>query len=413
LRPSHLAKVVARGLRVSWRDEPTQYDIEAVDANIRRVGLVIRLRWVLVVVLALFSLAAAGIYTMAIPARELVRNLTIPGFALVFVLAYNAFYQATYQRLGNIAILNHAQLMFDILVVGVLIHYSGGVYSWFHAMFLLFILEGAFILPRGRDVWLLTGFAGLVYAVILTGQYMGWLPHVPVPFVENDLQTNGFYMAVRALWVFTILSGTASISSFLMSEVRGREKRLAESTVVDEATGLYNRSHFSRALKAEVRRARRTNGVLGVILMDVDDFTRFNETFGYAAGNDMLRALAEELQTVVSEGSDADPDLVTLCRYGGEEFALVVPGEPGRAAEGAFETRLQRLAENLRAAVQRCRVEDAGVTVSVGIAAYPRDAGSLDELLSVLDDGVAESVAAGGNTVTAPEPPDDTLTASA
>jgi diguanylate cyclase (GGDEF)-like protein len=401
LRPSHLAKVLARGLRVSWRDEPTQYDIEAVDANIRRVGLVIRLRWVLVVVLALFSLAAAGIYTMAIPARELVRNLTIPGFALVFVLAYNAFYQATYQRLGNIAILNHAQLMFDILVVGVLIHYSGGVYSWFHAMFLLFILEGAFILPRGRDVWLLTGFAGLVYAVILTGQYMGWLPHVPVPFVENDLQTNGFYMAVRALWVFTILSGTASISSFLMSEVRGREKRLAESTVVDEATGLYNRAHFSRALKAEVRRARRTDGVLGVILMDVDDFTRFNETFGYAAGNDMLRVLADELKAVVTEGTDADPDLLTLCRYGGEEFALIVPGEPENGPESAFATRLFRLAENLRAAIQRCRVDDAGVTASVGMAVYPSDAGSLDELLSVLDEGVATSVAAGGNTVTA------------
>jgi diguanylate cyclase (GGDEF)-like protein len=401
LRPSRLAKVIARGLRVTWRDEPTQHDIEALDANIRRVGLVIRLRWVLVLVLALFSLAATGVYTTVITLEELMQNLVIPSMTLVFVLAYNSFYQVTYRRLGNVAFLNHAQLMFDILVVAVLIHYSGGVYSWFYAMFLLFILEGAFILPRNRDVWLLTAFASVVYAAILLGQYAGVLSHVPVPFVANDLPGHAAYMSVRLLWVLTILAGTASISSFLMNEVRGREQRLSEAAILDEGTGLCNRPYFLSVLGAEVNRARRTDGAVGVLLLDIDDFTRFNETFGYAAGNRMIKAIADELSFAVEEGEDADPDLVTLCRWGGEEFALVVPGEPAPGGDdSAFYARLGRLAERLRLRVRGARVDDMGVTVSVGAAVYPDDGGSVDDILTAIDQAVATSCEAGGDRVT-------------
>lgn len=401
MSPSRLAKAVTRRLQVMWRDEPTQYDIEALDANIRRVGLVIRLRWVLVVVLAVFSVIAAGIFSSVIPLRELLDNLIIPSFAIMFVLAYNTYYQLTYRRLGNVAILNHAQLMFDILVVAVLIHYSGGVYSWFHAMFLLFVLEGAFILPRPVDVWLLAAFASLTYAVTVVGQYVGWLPIVPVPFVDNELPLNAAYMCVRFLWVLTILLGTASISSYLTQEARGRENRLAAAVILDECTGLCNRHHFHDVLKAEVRRARRTDGAVGVILLDIDQFARFNDTFGYAAGNRMIKTLADQMHALVARGDDADPDLVTLCRYGGEEFALIVPGEPlaGGDTEG-FMGRLDRLAERLRLLVEDARVDDMGVTVSVGVAAYPVDASSVDDLLTAVDQALATSCEAGGDRVT-------------
>lgn len=402
MRPIRLAKAVARGLRVTWRDEPTQHDIAALDANTRRVGLVIRLRWVLVLVLALFSVTATAVYTTAIPLEELASNLVIPGVALVFVLAYNTFYQATYRQLGNLAILNHAQLMFDVLVVAVLIHYSGGVYSWFHAMFLLFILEGAFILPRSRDVWMLTAFACLVYAGIVLGQYVGWLPLVPVPFVLNDLPGNITYVLVRLLWVFTIMAGTASISSYLMSEVRGREARLASAVILDEATGLCNRHYFNRILNSEIQRARRIGGSVGVVMLDVDDFTRFNDTFGYRGGNRMLEAVAEELAATVAEGADADADLVTLCRYGGEEFALVVPGEPPADSEdGHFAARISRMAERLRVRIQALRVADRGVTISVGLAIFPADADSADDLLTAVDQAVATACESGGDRVVA------------
>lgn len=381
------------------RDEPTQYDIEALDANVRRVGLVIRLRWVLVLVLTLYSITAAGVYMRAIPFEELVRNLVVPGVALVFVLAYNAFYQATYRHLGNIAILNHAQLMFDVLVVGVLVYYSGGVYSWFHAMFLLFILEGAFILPRERDAWIIAGFAALVYGGILLGQYYGWLSHVPVPFVANDLYDHSVYVGVRMLWVFTVLAGAASISSHLMSEIHEREARLAESVITDEGTGLCNRNHFHRVLKAEIRRARRSDGLVGVVLLDIRDFSRFNETFGYPAGNRMIKALAQEMTAFVDEGVDADADLVTVCRCGGEEFALVVPGEPPSDECDSFSERIARFAEHLHARMQAVRVEDIGVSISAGVVVFPSDGSSFDDIMDAVDQALSVAAQAGDGCV--------------
>lgn len=401
MRPNRLAKLVGRGLTISWRDEPTQHDIAALDANLSRVGLVIKLRWVLVVVLAMFSAAGAGLYTFKMPLAELGRNLLVPGAALGFVLAYNTFYQKTYRRLGKIAVLNHVQLMFDVLVAGVLVYYSGGVYSWFHAMFFLFVLEGAFILPRSRDVWFLAAFASAVYSGILVTEYLGWLPHVPVPFANNDLQFDAVYVGVNIMWVLTVLAGTASISSLLMAEVRGREQRLSESVIIDETTGITNRTHFNRLLRTEMRRARRTEGAVGVIILDVDNFGRFNETFGFDSGNRILRSVAQALDTAVAEGGDSSADLATVCRYGGEEFAVVIPGEPRTAGRSDFSERVSGLAERLRERAAAVEEDGAGVTVSVGWAIHPDHGSSVDDILVAADDALARAHSRGGNAVCA------------
>jgi hypothetical protein len=159
---SRLRKRIARALVVSWREQPTRYDIEALQANIRRVGLVIRLRWALVVVLVIYSALAGLAYTWRVPASELTARMLVPAIALGFVVLYNAFYQLNYRRLGNVALWNHLQLGLDAVVVTVLVHYSGSVHSWFWSMYPLFILEAAFILPRRRDAWFLAGWCALL-----------------------------------------------------------------------------------------------------------------------------------------------------------------------------------------------------------------------------------------------------------
>jgi diguanylate cyclase (GGDEF)-like protein len=185
-----------------------------------------------------------------------------------------------------------------------------------------------------------------------------------------------------------------------MAEVRGREKRLEEAVILDEGTGLCNRHFFLRQLKTELRRARKSDGVVAVAVLDVDEFTRFNETFGYAAGNRMIKALADEMASVVAEGADADPDLVTLCRWGGEEFALVVPGEPPASTdEHAFDRRVRRLTESLRRHVAEVRVQDMGVTVSVGVAVFPFDGATVDGLMDSVDQAVMAACETGGDRV--------------
>jgi len=136
---SRLSKRLSRAITISWRDQPTRYDIEALQANVRRVGLVIRIRWSLIFVLVVYSLVAGAAYATRMPMSELASRMAIPAVALVLVVLYNTYYQLNYRRLANIAVWNNLQLALDAVVVTVLVYFSGGVNSWFWSMYALFI----------------------------------------------------------------------------------------------------------------------------------------------------------------------------------------------------------------------------------------------------------------------------------
>lgn len=397
MSPSRLAKALARNLKVSWREQPTQHDIEALRANTRRVGLVIRVRWALVAVLVVFSGLAALTYAASVPLISLIDNMLVPAAALLVVIAYNAFYQRTYKQLGNVAILNQAQLTLDILVVTLLVYYSGGVYSWFVSMYLLFILEGAFILPKRRLVWFLVAVASLTYGGVVFSEYFHLLPHVNMPFVSNDLQANSTYVLVRYLWQVTMQCGTAVVGTLMMAAIRQREAELAASSISDDTTGLYNRAYFHRVLGSEVARSRRDGKGLAVVLIDIDEFGEYNRRFGLERGDEMLRLVASLILERTLSSLDADGRASGVaCRYGGEEFGIVLPGS---GIGGPLRQRALDLAESVRAGVADIRLEDTAVTVSVGVAVFPEDGDTIDSLLDALDDAVASSVEAGGNRV--------------
>ncbi|MRS11846.1 MAG: GGDEF domain-containing protein [Actinobacteria bacterium] len=403
MNQSRLAKTLARTAVVSWREQPTQYDIEALRANVERVGLVIKVRWAIVAVLAGFSVVAASIYAMSVDLDVFVRNMTVPAIALVFVLLYNGIYQATYRKVANIAILNPAQLLFDIVVVTVLVYYSGGVYSWFSAMYMLFILESAFILPRKSEVWLLAIAAGLAYAVVLFGEYLGWIPHVSLPFVANELYANLTYVLVRYLWNGTLFAGAALIGMLMMKSIRERERELRESSFVDETTGLFNRPYFHRIVSTELERARRADRELALVLADVDGLGGVNRAFGVEVGDVLLAAIGERLIEVAdADKGDWTRSADVACRVGGEEFALLVPEvEPADGSRTPVRERALAAAEEFRRAVEAARASGVGVTVSVGVAVGPHDGESPDALLDAADCMLSVAARAGGNTVRA------------
>jgi len=399
LTPSRIAKKVQRRLMVSWREQPTRYDIEALQANTRRVGLVIRVRWALVAALAAFSVLAAAAYATQTPISELWSNMRIPAFALVFVLVYNTYYQLTYRFLGNIAILNHAQLIFDAIVVTVLVYYSGGVHSWFWAMYSLFILEAAFILPKTRHTWMLAGVCAALVGAVLWGEYFGVVPHVRMPFVEMALSHDGVFVAIRYLWQLTVFAGTATVATLMTSTIREREAELAAASIIDDKTGLYDRHYFLRALATEVTRAEQDQRPVHVILLDIDDFGEFNRLMGIEQGDRMLRKVAEAISSAVDERTIAAGNVVS--RFGGEEFAVVFAACEGEGYPS--EEDAVALAESMRLAVAGVRIDDAGVTVSAGVASYPRDGATRDQLLDAADEALLAAATGGGNAVaTAP-----------
>lgn len=396
MTPGRFQKSLARRLAVSWRQQPSQYDIEALEFNVTRVGLVVQVRWAIVAALVIFSILGGGIYATTGVFGEMWHQMVVPAAALGLVLLYNAYYQMNYRRFANIAVFNVIQLLLDILVVTLLIYYSGGVYSWFSAMYLLFVLEAALILPTRTQVFAIAAGAWAAYTAVLALVHFGVLPHIAMPFVHNDLQTAGSYVAVRCLWELTILGGAAAVGTSLMDSIRIREARLSMESVKDNRTGLYNRAYFRRELGLEIERARRDRRGVSVVLADIDGFERFNTMFGVEAGNAILVRIAEAIAKAVSPGGPPDTQLVLVARWGGEEFVVLVPEvSPGDIRDG------EAIAERVRIAVGDIRDEDRSVTVSVGVAAFPAHGRTAAELMGAADSALSAAKAAGGNRVSA------------
>jgi diguanylate cyclase (GGDEF)-like protein len=150
-----------------------------------------------------------------------------------------------------------------------------------------------------------------------------------------------------------------------LAELAGRSftnaQMLAQSIVAgvtDELTGVYNRRYLDRRLADELRRARRLGERMSLILLDLDFFKTVNDMYGHPEGDRMLRALARTIGTAVR-----DIDVVT--RWGGEEFAVVIPGANGAEAIAVAE-RIRESVDAMR--LRTATGDDLHVTVSCGVA---------------------------------------------
>lgn len=165
-------------------------------------------------------------------------------------------------------------------------------------------------------------------------------------------------------------------------------ERLHEQSVRDPLTGLFNRRHFEKTLRDEVRRADRSGKPLAVLMIDLDHFKRINDTFDHDGGDAVLNALGETLARNC-RGEDVP------CRLGGEEFALLLPG-------ASLDAARQR-AEELREEVRALRVAYRGktiqsLTLSAGVAVYP-DHGDEKEVVRLADRAMYRSKQAGRDRV--------------
>lgn len=143
-------------------------------------------------------------------------------------------------------------------------------------------------------------------------------------------------------------------------ELKWLRDRLASMAVTDALTGLSNRRHLESALQAEAARLARTGDWLSVIMLDIDFFKQFNDTYGHPAGDRCIMMVASALTRAVKRASDLS------ARYGGEEFACILPSASPEAAElVAQEIMLQ--VQSLNIPHERSQVSPF-ITVSIGIA---------------------------------------------
>jgi two-component system cell cycle response regulator len=179
-------------------------------------------------------------------------------------------------------------------------------------------------------------------------------------------------------------------ASVLSMAIVGRVRRLRRLSARDRLTGLLNRGYFEHRLEAEISRAIRYKHQISLAMIDVDRFKRFNDSFGHAAGDIALKAIAETILRSVRES-----DIVT--RYGGEEFVLVFPEtRPEDAVEKLEHLRLE-IAQTLVRIPQH--EATAGFTVSAGVASFPADGDTGDDLLDQADRRLFQAKEAGRNKV--------------
>ncbi len=183
---------------------------------------------------------------------------------------------------------------------------------------------------------------------------------------------------VAMIGQFAAHSALALRNAWLLEQMQ----RMAE---FDALTGIANRRTFEHALATELSRAGRHGDPLTLVMVDVDQFKKFNDTHGHRSGDEALRRVAEALS---SECRDFD----TVARYGGEEFGVILPACSSKESLIA--------AERLRHAVSEISDLPVTVTASAGVATYPTHASDVESLIKSADEALYESKRSGRNRVT-------------
>lgn len=255
-------------------------------------------------------------------------------------------------------------------------------------------------------------YAGINLLVMCVGLLFSWRISTAVYF---NIGVYGFYMAPLALGLLGITDGTAALTNqfFLVSTMvvtassqyhrRRLERREFDAQVsqrlllaevqqmatTDWLTGLYNRRHFFRLGEDEIERARRYVHPISVVMIDIDHFKDINDTYGHSVGDQVLCAIAKRMTTGLRKSDVAG-------RYGGEEFAMVLPETDVQAATSI-------VAERLRESVCGRPVDTAEgplqVTVSVGVAAVESSKENLLDALTRADSGMYAAKRGGRNKV--------------
>ena len=178
----------------------------------------------------------------------------------------------------------------------------------------------------------------------------------------------------------------AEAMAMALANLKLRET-LRNQAIRDGLTGLFNRRYLEETLERELSRDKRSGIPLGVIMLDLDHFKEYNDTYGHNAGDELLCALGQLIQDQVRQEDIA-------CRFGGEEFLLIMPGAP-------MDVALDR-AKVLNEGVKQLHIQSSSlkaITISAGVAIFPDHGSSGKEVIRAADAALYQAKEAGRDRV--------------
>jgi len=185
-----------------------------------------------------------------------------------------------------------------------------------------------------------------------------------------------------------LLDTIADVGAVAIENAQLYEK-IEDMAIHDSLTGLFLRRYLLERLTQEISRHMRANQPLCFLMIDLDNFKSYNDQYGHPAGDIVLRTVGQVLAGTFSAAGDF------VCRYGGEEFAVILPNCPKEKGMTAAENVRQKMAGQ----TVLLRRQETKVTVSVGVAAFPRDAKLKEELIAKADQALYRAKMAGRNRV--------------
>ena len=239
------------------------------------------------------------------------------------------------------------------------------------------------VLAAGEDAW---GPSELLWIPLYSDDRL--LGYLRVEEPKNGQSPS--LETIRSLEIFANQAVTAIETARSYNEAR-------EQSIRDSLTGAYNHRHFQDVLQRELGRAERLGRPLTVLMLDIDDFKSINDRFGHPVGDAILQGIVAEIRNEVR----GDMDL--LARYGGDEFALVLPETPSAEAVIVAERVRRRVDERLFRMPDSQQILRA--TVSIGLATYPEDAAEKRDLVEKADAALYRAKHGGKNAVVSTSEP--------
>jgi diguanylate cyclase (GGDEF)-like protein len=332
--------------------DPQQQELERVAEIERRMLMWVKARWVLIVVLGLYT------YFMILSKGD-----------------------------------NFVALVKEYFVV-----------PWGWVVLPLIITESSIILDERWETWAVAVLCSLLYGIQIILELNRFHPPIRVPFLEfllEDRFTHDVLLWLRFNFVAIFF---AVITSYLMGIIRKDEIKLKQRVVIDSITETYNVNHFYHVLNSEISRSKRYDFVLSILLLDLDNFKQFNDCLSHVEGDRLVTKVAKVLRGAVRR-SDTKPsyDIDVLCRYGGDKFALILPNTSAEGSLRAAERLLNIIRDQNKTILPEfCAdfpdnetLKNFKITASIGVASFPDHAQTINDLVDVVEKNVKTAKSTG------------------